>query len=173
MHPILQTPRLSLRRFTNNDEDAAMILSMNSLPAVLQYLHEPLLKDLDHAKEILQQHILPQYENNFGRWAVHIKESNEFIGWCGLKYRPEIKDIDLGYRFIPSAWGKGYATEAAKACLDFGFKTLNLEKINACAHIDNIASLAVLEKIGMLYTGDDIIDNCPVKCFEALRLNYV
>lgn len=173
MHPILQTHRLSLRRFTNSDEDAAFILSMNSQPEVLKYLHEPLLKDLDHAKEVLQSIILPQYENNLGRWAVHTKDNNEFIGWCGLKYRSETEDIDLGYRFLPSAWGKGYATEAAKACLDFGFKTLNLEKINACAHINNIASLTVLEKIDMLYTGDDIIDDCPVKSFEALRLNYV
>lgn len=173
MYLILQTPRLLLRRFTNSDEDAASILSMNSLPEVLQYLHEPLLRDIDHAKEILNGHILPQYQNNLGRWAVHLKETNEFIGWCGLKHRPERNEIDLGYRFLPSAWGKGYATEAAKACLDFGFETLQLEKINACAHIENIASLAILEKIGMQYTGDDIVDDCPVKCFEALRLNYV
>lgn len=169
MDIILQTPRLLLRRFTNSDADAALTLSMNSLPEVLQYLHEPLLKDLDHAKEILQDVILPQYENNLGRWAVHIKETNEFIGWCGLKYRPERNETDLGYRFIPSFWGKGYATESAKACLDFGLETLKLEKISACAHIHNIASLAVLKKIGMHYTGDDIIDDCPVKCFEATR----
>lgn len=169
MHLILQTPRLLLRRFTNSDEDAALVLSMNSLPEVLQYLHEPLLKDLDHAREILQQHILPQYENNLGRWAVHLKDSNEFIGWCGLKYRPEREEIDLGYRFLPSAWGKGYATEAAKACLDHAFTVLDLKKVNACAHIENIASLKVLENIGMRYTGDAIIDDCPVKCFAAFK----
>lgn len=172
MNIILQTQRLILRCFTSSDADAALILSMNSLPEVLQYLHEPLLKDLDHAREILQTIILPQYENKLGRWAVHTKDNKEFIGWCGLKYRTEREDIDLGYRFIPSFWGKGYATEAATACLEFGFRTLQLEKITACAHIHNTASLAVLEKTGMQYRGEDIIDDCPVKCYEATRQNY-
>lgn len=165
MHIILQTPRLLLRRFTNSDDDAALILHLNSQPDVLKYLHERTLTDVADAKNIIETVILPQYENNLGRWAVHLIETNEFIGWCGLKYRPERKETDLGYRFLPSAWGKGYATEAAKACLDYGFEKLFLSKINACAHEENLASLAVLEKIGMQYTNDELIDECPVKCF--------
>ena len=168
MQFILQTSRLILRRFNNDEADASLLLSLNSQPEVLKYLHEPLLQDLDHARDILQRIILPQYENNLGRWAVHIKESKEFIGWCGLKFRPERKETDLGYRFLPSAWGQGYATEAAKACLEYGLTTLQLERINACAHIENMASLAVLQKIGMQYTGDGIIDDCPVKCFVTV-----
>lgn len=166
---ILHTSRLLLRRFELTDEDAALILNLNSKPEVLQYLHEPMLQDLDHAKEILKDIILPQYEHNLGRWAVHIKDSHEFIGWCGLKYRPERGETDLGYRLLPTAWGKGYATEAAKACLDHAFNVLQLESVNACAHIDNTASLCILQKIGMEYTGNEIIDECPVKCFVKTR----
>ncbi|MFT3979531.1 MAG: GNAT family N-acetyltransferase [Ferruginibacter sp.] len=170
MDIILETPRLYLRRFTLSDEDAALVLHMNSQPEVLQYLHEPLLRDEAHAKEILATHILPQYEQQLGRWAVHVKATNAFIGWCGLKQRPERDDeIDLGYRFEPAAWGKGYGAEAAAACLEYAFAKLKLEQVNACAHVENKGSLRILEKIGMQYTHDDVIDDCPVKCFVAVK----
>jgi len=123
MQIIFETERLFLRRFT--ETDTGLLLYLNSDPEVLKYLHEPVVKDETHAVEILRTIILPQYEKDLGRWAIHTKEKNEFIGWCGLKYRPEINEIDLGYRFVKTAWGKGYATEAAGATLDHGFKKLD------------------------------------------------
>lgn len=161
MHIILQTPRLLLRRFTQ--ADAPLILSLNSDPEVLKYLHEPALESEEHALHIIRTIILPQYENNLGRWAMHIKDTNEFIGWCGLKYRPDIDETDLGYRIMQKAWGKGYATEAAQYTLDHGFKELDLKVITACAHIENLASVKVLEKIGMDFIGEAIVDDCPVR----------
>ena len=172
MDTIFQTSRLLFRRFVNNEEDAALILSMNSQPEVLKYLHEPLLQNISDAKDMLTNHILPQYENNLGRWAVFLKDGGQFIGWCGLKFRVERNETDLGYRFIPTAWGKGYGAEAAKACLQFGFSRLGLQVINACAHIENTASLSILQKIGMQYTHDDRIDDCPVRCFVALKQDH-
>ncbi len=163
MHLILQTPRLYLRRFTL--ADAPLVYQLNNKPEVLQYLHEPIVKDEAHATEVLANIILPQYEKNLGRWAVHLKDSDEFIGWCGLKFRPERNEIDLGYRFLPVHWGKGYATEAAKYTIEFGLNNLQLKTINACAHIENTASLHVLQKIGMVYIKDDVVDDCPVKTF--------
>ena len=161
MHIILQTPRLILRRFT--EADAPLILSLNSDAEVVKYLHEPILKTVGHASEILHNIILPQYSNNLGRWAMHIKDTNEFIGWCGLKYRPEIDETDLGYRIMQKAWGKGYATEAAQHSLDHGFKELGLKVITACAHIENLASIKVIEKIGMDFIGETVVDDCPVR----------
>ena len=171
MHIILETPRLYLRRFTASDADAALIYELNSDAEVLKYLHEPALKDESHAKEILRNTILPQYENNLGRWAMHLKQGDEFIGWCGLKHRPELKETDLGYRLKKTAWGKGFATEAALASLRYGFENLHLPLITGRAHIDNIASLVILQKIGMQYVRDEIIDGCPVKTFEAVNPN--
>ena len=167
MHIILQTPRLMFRRFTDSDADAAFILELNSNIEVLKYLHEPILQDAAHAREILQTIILPQYEENLGRWAVHLNENNQLIGWCGLKYRPELDETDLGYRFIKSAWSQGYATEAAAATLQYGFKILQLKTITGRAHINNIASLAFLKKIGMQFIREENIDHCPVKIFVA------
>jgi len=167
MHIIFETDRLILRRFT--EADAGLLLYLNSDPEVLKYLHEPTLKDEAHSLEILRTTILPQYEKNLGRWAVHTKENNEFIGWCGLKYRPELNEIDLGYRFVKTAWGKGYATETASQALDHGFNILNLSLITARAHIENIASQKVIQKIGMQFISEGIVDDCPVKTYIAMN----
>lgn len=165
MHIVFETQRLVLGRFTL--DDASLLLSLNSDPEVLKYLHEPVLQDETHVREILKTIILPQYEKNLGRWSVYTRDSNEFIGWCGLKHRPELNEIDLGYRFIKTAWGKGYATEAARHTLDHGFRELNVQSITGRAHVENIASLRVLEKIGMEYIGEGIVDDCPVKTYIA------
>ena len=167
MFIILETPRLILRRFTDTDADASLIYDLNNDTEVLKYLHEPILQDVANAKEILRNIILPQYAFNFGRWATHLKINNQFIGWCGLKHRPELNEIDLGYRFKKAAWGKGYATEASAATLEYGFEILQIKTITGRAHIDNLAYISVLKKIGMKYIGESIIDDCPVKTFEA------
>ncbi len=167
MNIIFETPRLYLRQFTLND--ATLILGLNSDPEVLQYLHEPILTDETHAKKILKEIILPQYENKLGRWAIHRRDDHEFIGWCGLKYRPELKETDLGYRLKKTAWGTGFATEAAYHSLHYGFDTLNISEITGRAHVHNAASLNILEKIGMRYIKDEIIDDCPVKTFKAFH----
>ena len=164
MRIILQTPRLILRQFTL--ADAPLVQQLNSDPEVLKYLDEPPLETTEQAKHILRTIILPQYKNNLGRWAIHLKDTNEFIGWCGLKYRPELNEIDLGYRLKKSAWGKGFAAEAAQYSIDHGFNKLHLKTITGRAHINNIASLKILEKIGMRFIKEEIIDDCPVKTFS-------
>ena len=165
MHIVFETPRLILGRFT--EEDARLILQLNSDPEVVKYIHEPVLTSVEQAEKVLLDIILPQYKNNFGRWAIYTKTGNEFLGWCGLKYRPELDEIDLGYRLKKDAWGKGYATEAAKHTLDHAFNNLNLDIITGRAHIENHASIKVLEKIGMHFTREEVVDDCPVKTYTA------
>ena len=163
MHIVFETPRLYLRQFT--EADAPLILELNSAPEIVKYVHEPTLKTEEEAGKIIKDIILPQYQNKLGRWAMHIKSTDEFIGWCGLKYRPELDEIDLGYRLMQKAWGKGYATEAAQYTMDHGFNELDLKLITARAHIENLASIRVLEKLGMDYIGEGIVDNCPVRTY--------
>ena len=163
MHIIFETPRLILRQFT--ETDAPLILQLNSDPEIVKYLHEPVLETPEQAKNIIINIILPQYRNNLGRWAIHKKDNDEFIGWCGLKYRPELDEIDLGYRLIQKAWGSGYATEAAKQSLHYGFEKLKLPLITGRAHIENRASIKVLEKIGMNFISEGIVDDCPVRTY--------
>jgi [ribosomal protein S5]-alanine N-acetyltransferase len=169
MHIIFETPHLTLRRFTQ--ADAPLVHQLNSNPSVLKYLDEPLLETEEQALHILNTIILPQYKNNLGRWAIHLKTNNEFIGWCGLKYRPELDEIDLGYRLMQQHWGNGYAFEAAKHTIDYAFQQLQLKTIVGRAHIDNLASLKILEKLGMQFISEEIIDDCPVKTYHISNPN--
>jgi RimJ/RimL family protein N-acetyltransferase len=167
MKIILETPRLILRQFT--EADALLIVQLNNEPGVLKYIPETAPETEEQALKIIVDIILPQYKKNFGRWAVHVKDTNEFIGWCGLKWLKESDEIDLGYRFKPDAWGKGYATEAAGYTLAYGHEKLKLKKIIAHAHADNIGSQKVLEKIGMQYVGEGMEDGMPLKGYVSFN----
>ncbi len=170
VHIVIETKRLWLRSFT--PDDAPLILALNSDPEVTRFTGDP-VRDLDHAQQVLEQHILPQYAlYNHGRWAVHIKTltgpaPGGFIGWCGLKARPERNEVDLGYRFMRPAWGKGYATEAAYACLQYGFQQLGLPRIVGRSMPQNLASVRVLEKCGMTFVKEEIVDDHPALTYEA------
>lgn len=167
MNIIIETNRLLLRNFTL--DDAALIYELNLDPEVTLYTGDP-IQDINQAQDVLEQTILPQYAlYNHGRWAVHVKTTQEFIGWCGLKARPERSEIDLGYRLMKKAWGNGYATEAAYACLKYGFEKFNLQRIVGRAMPGNTASLRGLEKCDMQYVGDEIVDGHPAKTYEALN----
>src|ERR1019366_1850980 len=163
MQVIFETPRLFLSRFT--EEDAPLIYKLNSDPEIVKHVHEPVLENENQAKEIVINNILPQYKLNLGRWAVHTKDNYEFIGWCGLKYIKETGITDLGYRLLKTSWGKGYATEAAQYTLIYGLRVLTIKLITGMAHVENIASIKVLAKIGMKFSRDEIIDGQPVKVY--------
>jgi [ribosomal protein S5]-alanine N-acetyltransferase len=120
MHKVVETERLYMRPFVLGDED--ILLALNANPEVVRYTGDGPFRDLAHVHEVLTRVILPQYAWGMGRWAVHLKADDAFIGWCGLKKHPD-GQIDLGYRFFVEYWGKGYATESAKAVMDYGDKS--------------------------------------------------
>jgi RimJ/RimL family protein N-acetyltransferase len=164
MNVVIETGRLLIRTFTAND--APLIYDLNLNPDVTRYTHDP-VKDIEHAAAVLEINILPQYAlYNLGRWAVHQKHPLQFMGWCGLKYRPELSETDLGFRFKKEFWGKGFATEAAFASVRYGFEKLNLQCITGRAEAGNIASWRVFEKIGMSWIGQDEVDGYPVRLYE-------
>ena len=168
-HVIIETERLYLRAFEDTADDAQLIYKLNQDPEVTRYTHDP-MTSLEQARDVLQQVILPQYVHyRHGRWAVHLKSDLSFIGWCGLKYRPELDEIDLGYRFSQDTWGKGYATESAAACIRYGFETLGLGRIVGRALPGNTASCHVLEKCGMTYRGLETADGELAHTYEALN----
>jgi len=165
MNVVIETDRLLLRTFT--ERDAPLLYELNLDPEVTRYTHDP-ITDLAHARKVLQEVILPQYTlYNHGRWAVLLKSNLEFIGWSGLKCRPERNEIDLGYRFMKKFWGQGYATEAAFACLHYGFDILDLKQIIGRALPGNLASISVLEKCGMSYLGEEYVDGYLHKTYQA------
>lgn len=153
MKIILETERLLLREFTA--QDAQLLVDLNNNPNVTRYTGDGPVT-LEEAQKIILDVILPQYSNQLGRWAVHLKSNKEFIGWCGLKHIVELDEIDLGYRFFEPHWGKGYASESAIASFNYGLQQLGLKTIVGRAAIENIASRKVLEKTGMQFVGEGI-----------------
>jgi len=146
MSQILETERLILREL--NIDDAENFYKLNLNPNVTKYTGNSAFKDINEAKDFLENY--QDYQlNGFGRWAVIDKSNNEFLGWCGLKYDKNLDETDIGFRFFEEYWNKGFATESAKACIDYGFENLNLKTIIGRAMKENIVSIKVLEKIGL------------------------
>ena len=154
---ILQTKRLTLRKLTT--DDAFNFFNLNADQDVIKYTGDPPFNNQQAAYEFLSNYQKNNYDKyNYGRWAVILTETKEWLGWCGLKYSAEKKETDIGYRFYKKYWGDGYATESAKACLDYGFQTLRINRIVGRAMKDNIGSINVLKKIGMQYEKDILMD---------------
>lgn len=148
MNQILQTSRLLLREFTPDDADS--FYRLNSNPNVIRYTGDAAFETVGAAKAFLESY--GDYRlNGYGRWAVIDKTNGEFLGWCGLKYDAHSNETDIGFRFFEKYWNEGYATESAKACVDYGFEQLGLTEIVGRAMISNTASIRVLEKIGLVF----------------------
>jgi len=142
----LQTPRLILRPLQL--DDSTHMYALNADTEVLQYTGDKPFDSVGAAKVFLTGYIHAQ-KPGFGRMAVLLKSTNEFIGWCGFKQHDEY--VDLGFRFFREHWGKGYATEAARASLTHGFTTLQLPEIVGRVATANTASIVVLKKLGMKF----------------------
>lgn len=151
MKTVLETERLLLREYGENDAKA--FFRLNTDPAVLRYVPDEALVDVDQARQILVDHPIADYgKYGFGRYACILKSAGENIGFAGLKYLEELGEIDVAYRFMPAYWGRGLATEAAIASVQFGFDQLGLKRIVGLAMPENLASIRVLEKAGLSYT---------------------
>ena len=167
MKMILETPRLLLRK--KRIEDAPFLLELNSNPLVIQYTGDVAFKNLKEAENIVG-YIMNQYtQNGYGRLLVIEKATGNYLGWCGLKYHVDSKETDIGYRFLQSEWGKGYATEAAKACIEYGFSNLQLTRIIGNAMKQNVASINVFKKLDMIYFDETLIDSIPSVKYEIKK----
>lgn len=168
MKKILTTERLYFREFTA--EDAQLIFELNSDPRVTHYTEKGPDKSIEDARKRLERDILPQYKNNVGRWAVFLKSNDEFIGWCGVKYIEKENVYTLGYRFLHKHWGKGYATEAAKASLEYATNVLKIKDILAKAMSLNTASIHVMKKLGMVYLKNEICAEHPAEVYILKKI---
>jgi RimJ/RimL family protein N-acetyltransferase len=145
---IIETERLFLREMT--EADAGNAYHLNIDPDVVKYTGDKAFESIEAARIFLANY--DHYRiYGFGRWAVIDQSSDEFLGWCGLKYTKELDEFDIGFRFMKEYWNKGYATESAKACLDLGFNKFKMPEILGRAMKENIGSIRVLGKIGLEY----------------------
>lgn len=154
MSYIISTKRLGLREW--KDEDIQPFTLLNADTVVMQYFPSTLSKDqtLNMIGRIKKDFA----KNGFGLYAVEIKESLEFIGFTGFSI-PAFEAfftpcIEIGWRFKKEVWGNGFATEAAIACLQFGFEQLEFDKIVSFTAAVNNKSENVMKRIGMQNTGE-------------------
>jgi ribosomal-protein-alanine N-acetyltransferase len=145
----ITTNRLILRRFRKDDLDTyAKIMGDREVgkwfPKGDGYTHEESEKSLDTILKHWSKH-------GFGIWAIINKTNGALIGRCGLNHIDETLEVEVDFVLAPNSWGRGYATEAAKASLDYGFQKLKLQNIIALVKPENTASRRVIEKIGMQF----------------------
>lgn len=165
--PVIKTPRLKLRPFSLDDaEDLHQILYT---PGVLQYYPSSDPPDLDRVQKLVQRQIEHWKEHDFGWWAVEPLSDHGLIGWSGLQYLPETDEIEIGYLLSKDFWGKGLATESARAGIDYGFDQLGIAEIIGIVHPDHIASQRVLEKIGLKFQERSVYFG--MDCFKYLVIN--
>ena len=174
MKLILKTERLILREMLFSDAEA--LFEMDSNPKVHQYLWNKPLKNSSEVRPYIES-VKNQYlENNIGRFVVVLKETNELIGWAGLKYNIEMVNnkvdfYDIGYRLNEKFWGKGYASEASFAWLNYGFNVMKIKVMEAAAHTENIASNRILQKIGLKMTEQYMEDGVSWNWYELKNPN--
>jgi RimJ/RimL family protein N-acetyltransferase len=147
MDTVIETERLRLRRFIS--DDLGPFFELCSRPEVIRYAQARPLESLEQAREYMESVPFRDYATHgYGRFACVWKATGEVIGFSGIKYVPEIADNELGYRFLPEYWGRGLATEAGRASIDFARDTLRLKRLVALIHPDNVASVGVVTKLG-------------------------
>jgi [ribosomal protein S5]-alanine N-acetyltransferase len=162
----IETERMILREFELEDLDA--VLRFGRDPQVTQYTGDAeMIQTEEDARNVITDVWHVDYRTHgYGRLAVEMKDTQEVIGFCGLKFLPELERIDIGYRLLPAYWGQGLATEAAKASLEHGREVLGLSGILGIAMVENVASQNVLKKIGLKLVERTLFDGFDVFIFE-------
>ncbi len=153
----IETPRLIILPPSERYFDHLCQLESN--PEVMRYISKGKPRSKEKTRTIMNKIIHHYNEHGFSLGAIFNKESGEYIGRGGLIYlelNDTQPDIEVGYALFPRYWGKGYATEVAKACVDWGFKYLNVDRLVGIINPKNHASRRVLEKAGMILKCDRI-----------------
>jgi len=145
--PTLRTSRLLLRPWIA--EDADRLIAILQEPDILRYFPRTDPWPREKADRYIAHHLSHWQEHGYGHWAVVTPADGQVVGWNGLEFLPEAKETEMAYLLSREVWGRGYATEAARAALHFGFTNCGPDKIIGLTHPENIASQRVLEKCGM------------------------
>jgi RimJ/RimL family protein N-acetyltransferase len=147
---ILETERLRLRQFEKTD--AAFIIELVNSPGWLEYIGDRNVKTEEEAIVYLENGPVRSYlVNGYGLWLVERKADEKPIGMCGIINRPMMEYPDIGFAFLPSCMGAGYACEIAKATLDFANLQLNIPIISAITVPKNARSIRLIEKLGLTF----------------------
>jgi ribosomal-protein-alanine N-acetyltransferase len=145
--PILTTPRLVLRAFTA--QDVEVMHRLLNEEGVLRHFPPAEPPPRDRVERMIRRLLQHWAERGYGLWAVESRATGELMGRCGLQHLPQTGEVEVDFILGKAFWGQGFATEAGRASLRYGFEELALEHVIGIAHVDNKASQRVLEKLGM------------------------
>lgn len=169
MSSIIQTKRLILRPWKK--EDFGPFAQLNNDPRVMEYF--PGLISREESDRFANSIIADFQKYGWGFWAVSLINGADFIGFIGLRYddfdAPFTPAVEIGWRLAHEFWHCGYATEGAKAALNYGFKTIGLNEIISFTAVQNMRSRAVMERIGMRHQESDDFDNPKLPEGHPLR----
>lgn len=163
--PRIETERLLLRWFTLSDIE--VFNALGTIPEVIRYVGNQPFASLDAAMETLTSAPLKDYATHgYGRFACEWKQTGRVIGICGPKFLPDMGEVDLGYRFLPSFWGMGLATESSLAVIDYARDELRLKRLVGWVHPENVASARVLTKLGFTFDRQTAFADLPGVDFD-------
>lgn len=158
--PLLHTASLRLRPVTDGDADA--LFALHSDARVLRFWDSPPWTERARADRFIAACRQIEEEGSGARVAMERASDGTFVGWCGLtQWNPSYRSASLGYCLEEAAWGRGYATEAARAVLGWAFGALDLNRVQAETDTRNLASARVLEKLGFVHEGT-LREDCVV-----------
>lgn len=161
--PVFKSDRLTFHKF--RDDDAPFILELLNDPAFLQHIGDKNVRTLEDARAYMRNGPQASYEKHgFGLYLVRLKNDKTPIGMCGLLQRDALPHADIGYAFLPQFRGKGYASEATAATMDYAKNTLNLNTVIAIVSPENAASIRVLEKLGLRFEKMICLDEGGDEC---------
>lgn len=162
----IRTDRLTLRPLTPADTEA--YAAMRYHPEVAKWLLPAPGDPIEAASASIERFARSWQERRYAPWGLFL--DGRLIGHGGLNWVPEFDETEVLWALHPDAWGKGYATETARAALDYGFRTLGMELIFAITKPDNAPSQAVMRRLGMHYLKDVVYRGFEVMWFESQSL---
>ncbi len=168
--PEIETERLRLRRFEPSDLND--LFQVFGDAEVMRYISGGKPRSLEETEAGLLRTVEGWHKRGFGLWAVTLKASGKVIGYCGLIFLEDTPEVELAYGLAKAFWGAGYATEAARASLRFGFEVVKLERIVAVVNPENTPSQRVLLKLGMRYVKQAHHYNADLMYYELSKKEF-
>ena len=167
MSPENESARLKFRPFTLDDVDALHQMWIH--PDVRKYLCDDKIIPREEVASLIEKSIACFQTNNFGIWGVFLRAQEILIGFGGFWYFHTPPELEMIYGVAPQYWNQGYATEIAKATIEYGFEQLGLDRILADADAANLASLRVMQKAGMKFEKAANINNLDLVFYSISR----
>jgi ribosomal-protein-alanine N-acetyltransferase len=168
--PSIQTSHLLLRPWAADDTPALLQILLEA--DIFKYFPHSPPATLKSTEGYIAHQLAHWQERGFGHWAVVTQDDNQVVGWNGLEYVPELDEVEVAYLLSQRVRGRGYASEAAHAAIEFGFGTCTLSAIIGLVHPQNIPSVRIIEKSGLVFSDKLTLWGLDMSRYRITRSDY-